>query len=376
MPTSLENERVNKMKIKKLLVLFGALCLIVGSFVLTATEAKAQVATEFDVYILTRTFPDTIHLQFGTSRDNWMTSLKMGVAPTTGSRVGDVTAAEVRNTFEVPDMCVSTAPGTNQWRGVFNPPAPYANMTGMRLYASTVIVPKNGQASLSGMSQRTLCDRIPLLNNQSAFTTNTYSVSRIGVLKGLDGILWTTDDQYLQNGEAGTILVDAIILIGSRLGAVANTQANIDDINTLITTNGATVTFEYSHNGVLKGSAKVMLYPSGGIPNTNSYDVVLFKMPTGRLFSLVGPPNSTPFVYKWTYDADQPHIAWNLANAAAVEGSSAFVPGNVRGYVNTPDHRISEFNVKTTFSAPPSALSMKSLEAPIPWATDDLDQDR
>lgn len=336
-------------------------------------HVHAQVATNVDVYILPTTLPDTIHPEFGTARDNWLTAIIMAIKPTTGSRVGDVTAIEVRDVFEVPDVCVSTTAGTNLWRGVFNPPAPYTTMTGSREYATGAFVPKGGQMNLSGVSQRTLCDRVQLLNNQSAFTTNTYSVSRIGVFKGSDGKLGTADDIFLRNGEAGTILVDMIVLIGSRLGASANSQININDLNTAVTTNGAIATFEYYFNGVLMGSANTMLYQSGGIPD-NTNHVVLFWMPAGALFSLVGPPGSTPFLYKWTRDVDPQFATWTTANAAATEGSSAFVKYDIkeRAYVNAPNGRITVFKV----NRPAQVATASSLTVDIPWAKDDLDQDR
>ncbi len=319
-----------KMKKHKLLaiVLTASLAIILGN------RASAQVATNVDWYILPTTLPDTIHVEFGTARDNWLVPLSMGVSPTTGSRIGNVTAIEVRDVFEVPDMCVCTNAGLKLWRGVFNPSSPYATMTGSRIYGTAYGIPRGGQMNMSGVSQRTLCDKVPLLNNQSSFSLLSYSVSRIGILKGADGKLFTTDDTYLKNGEPGTNMVDAVLIIGSRLGAVANSQTDIDAINNLVTTNGANVTFEYYFNGTFKGAKSVALYPTGGVPSSMNRFAHFFT-PEGILFSLVGPPNSGPLGIQSTRRLDG---AWVYTTMTGSEGSSVLFkftgnPTNDMGFV-------------------------------------------
>lgn len=318
------------MKINKLLVL----ALVISLTSVLTPRTQAQVATNVEWYVLPTTLPDTIHLEFGTARDNWLVPLAMGISPTTGSRIGNVTAIEVRDVFEVPDMCVCTNAGLKLWRGTFGPSAPYATMTGSRIYGTAYGIPRFGMISISGVSQRTLCDKIPLLNNQSSFAALSYSVSRIGILKGPDGKLFTADDLYLKNGESGTTMVDAVLVIGSRLGAMANSLTDIDTINGLITTNGAKVTFEYYFNGGSKGGKTVMLYPTGAIPN-NTNRFAFFGTPNGMLFSVVGPPGSGPFRIESARRVDG---VWNLETTTGTEGSSVFLkytrnPTNDVGFV-------------------------------------------
>jgi len=308
---------------------------LIATFGLITFCAHAQIATKVSWHILPTTLPDTIHLEFGTARDNWLTPLSMGTAPTTGTRIGNATAIEIRDVFEVPDMCVATNAGLKFWRGTFGPPAPYSNMTGSRIYGTAIGVGMNGMISLSGISQRTLCDKLPLLNNQSAFTGLGYSVSRIGIQKGPDGILFNNDDVILKTGQSGTNLVDAVVLIGTRLGANANSLTDIEAINTLVTTNGARITFEYYFNNSAKGSGTAMLYPAGSIPNEMCHMHYFSVTPDRVLFSLIGPTNSGPFTIHSARAVTGP---WSQITTTGTEGSSVYFQftgnsTNDQGYV-------------------------------------------
>jgi hypothetical protein len=361
------------MKITKLLVLVLA-CV----FALTGVQVQAQVATKVAWYVLPTSLPDVTTLEFGTARENWLTPLSMGIAPTTSTRVGNVTAIEVRDVFSSEDICVST---NALWRGKFDPGSLYAGMYGQREYGTAIGVALNGMMNIDGVSYRVVCDKVQLLDNQSSFSGLTNSVSRIGIRKGPDGKLFTADDVIVKTG-SGTNLVDAVVIIGGRIGALVNNQTDITALDTQITPAGANVFFEYSFNGS-KGVGRTRLYPLGGIPDyTNRF--AFFKMPIGMLFSVVGPAGSGPFTIE---SARKLEGAWTTVTTTGTEGSSVYLPytwnptnnyGFVRG--NGPNSLISRL------AGPMVQLSVAEIESEpvltsrenIPWVpvSDELAQDR
>lgn len=332
----------------------------------------AQEATNVSWYILPTTLPDTTTPEFGTARDNWLTALSMGIAPTTASRLTGPTAIEVRDCFDVGDICVATAAGTKLWRGTFDPSGVFAGMTGMRVYGTAIGVAEGGQLKLSGISYRALCDRIPALNNQSSFDGLTYSVSRIGIRKGSDGVLFTADDEIVKSG-SGESMVDAVVLIGARIGAVANNANNVATIDNAVTADGAKLTFEYFYNNSSKGQASVMLYPLGKIPN-NTNRWATFKTPNGMLFTIVGPPGSGPVELLAARNVLGP---WTSVTVNGTEGSSVF-----HVFTRNPTNDMGFVKINGMFQYP-SAMQPMAIKAVgafkdgpvLPAATDDLDQD-
>jgi hypothetical protein len=264
---------------------------------------------------------------------------------------------------------------TNQiWRGAFNPIG-YTNVTGERVYCPWIAVGTDGQVSLDRFGYSITADKIALLGNNSSLNGLNYSVSRRGVRKGADGVLFTVDDVVIQSG-SGSQLVDAVVFIGGRVGALVNVQGDIDYINGQIGSSGMKVRFEnqyLSPAGIKSSVRTVMIYPQGGIPNyTNTFEN--FQTPVGWLFSVVGPAGSAPFELRSSRNVTGP---WTLVDAAATEGSSAFVP-----YVGDSGTNMA-FASKN--DQPPviiqSLVSLKKATAPknglvLVNPSSDLDQDR
>ena len=283
---------------------------------------QSQVATNVTVYTFPYSLPDVTQVDFGTVRDYIQAQMQVAKVTSTQSRVNRTTGIEIRRSFEVGDMVVSVNP---IWRGIFGDSA-YPGQTGNRLYCGLTVVGNGGMISLSMIGYAVTCQRVPSLGNSSSLNGTDYSTSRRGVRRGADGKLWTVDDEVITSG-SGTNLVDAVVFIGARIGALVSNQNDINYLNGQVTTNGTPVDFEYQYNsptGILKSKSTVMLYPQGGIPfNTNRFE--LFDTPVGRFFSVVQVKGSAPFDLKSSREVNGPYTYANPANSAATEGSSAFL---------------------------------------------------
>lgn len=332
--------------------------------------ASAQIATKVSWYTLPVSLPDVTQIDFGTARDNLMVQLQTARITSTQSRIGRTTGLEIRKTFEVGDMVVST---NSIWRGDFDALG-YANMTGNRVYCPWILVGDDGQVSLDRCGYSITCDQIALLGNTSSLNGLPYSVSRRGIRKGADGVLFTVDDEIVMSG-LGTQAVDAIVFIGGRIGALVNVQGDIDYIDGQISSSGMNVEFEnqfISPVGILSSKQKVIIYPQGSIPTTTNM-FVNFKTPVGWLFSVEGPPGSLPFELRSSREVNGP---WTLVNSAATEGSSAFV--EYVGDIST-NRAFASKNEQQIIIVP--TVSLKMLPIPLPGViqasiSSDLDQDR
>ena len=302
------------MKTMKKLVIMGAIFMM--SALITAT---AQIATNVAIYHFPVSLPDVTTPEFGTARDNHLTRIKMGGPLATSSRVNNPTGLEMRSICEAGDMSVSVS--SNLWRYVFNPGGAYATQRGQREYDSVAIVGIGGKVSQDRVSYQVFCG-VGLLSNQASLAGLDYSISRIGILSGSDGKLFTPDDVFVQTG-SGTNLVDAIVFIGARVGALVENNQDLVNLNASIGSAGTYIRYEYSFagaSGTITDKYVVTLYQQGGIPSSR-YTVEQFRGPIGRYFSLVGPAGSAPIILKSARDVDGP---WFLENASATEGASVY----------------------------------------------------
>ncbi|MEA2715211.1 MAG: hypothetical protein QOG91_239 [Candidatus Parcubacteria bacterium] len=285
-------------------------------------------------YVFPCSLPDVTVPEFGTARDNLLAGLAFGAGLDTKSRLGSPTAIEIRDAFDSTDLAVST---NFLWRGQFDPQPPYATQHGQRLYFPVVLVGENGQVSLERLRYR-ITSGLALLGNESALSGLPYSVSRRGLMAGADGHLFTADDIVIMSGP-GSQLVDAIIFIGGRAGALVSQQSDFGPLDAEIGS-GTTVTATYewsSTTNVLNASFTVALFPASRIP-TSYTRMVPFRGPAGVLFSAVGPPGMTPFRIE---SSRRPAGAWQFVTDSAVEGTSVFMPfigrqTNDMGYIRVP----------------------------------------
>ncbi len=263
-------------------------------------------------------------LDFGTARDNFSKGVIFGQGLDTHSRVGMPTGIELRRVFDVGEFAVGTTSTNPIWRGVLNPPAQYTNQFGNRVYEPKFLRGIGGKVTLDRLQYR-VTSGLALLGNQSTLAGLGYSVSRVGIQAGTDGILFTPDDIILTNFESGTIEVDAIWFVGARVGVVVNNQGDLNLLNTEIGTNGTWVTFDYSFvaatNLTLHSITTDMLYPLGMIP-MSAYRQTQFVGPNGVINSVVGPAGLAPMTLKSARSLTGP---WSLVTATATEGTSSFL---------------------------------------------------
>ena len=307
---------------KKIISLFLALLGAVAS-----SQAQTNgLATAVSWYFYPCSLPDVTTTEFGTARDNLITGIAFGGALDTHSRLQKTTGIEIRDFFDTGDCTVSTnSASTNYslWRGQFNPASPI-NQHGNRIYAPVLMIGKNGKVSIDRLSYR-VTSGLALLGNQSSLSGLDYSVSRIGIQAGPDGVLFTPDDVIVNSG-AGTNLMDAIVFIGARAGAAITQPSDIATLNGEIGTNGVSINFAYQFNGVsnvLTGSMNTMLYPNNAVPQKMAHPRwVPFYGPNGILYSVVGPSGSTNGVLSMTRTLVHPQ--WVVQDGNAAEGSSGF----------------------------------------------------
>ena len=244
------------------------------------------IATSVSWYFYPCSLPDVAVTEFATARDNLLTAICFGVPLSTHTRVGTPTGIEIRPVFDATDITVSA---TNLWRGNFNPPAPYASQHGQRIYCPVLLIGRNGKVSLDRFQYRVTCG-IASFDNQSSFSGSTYSVSRVGLQAGPDGVLFTADDIIVKSG-SGTNLMDAIAFIGGRIGAQISQPSDYNPLNSAISPSGTFITFDYqfvSPTGILDGYTTLWLYPQNQIPSSFNR-IVPFQGPNGMLFSVVDP---------------------------------------------------------------------------------------
>ena len=300
---------------------FGIIAVLAIS---TSVSQSQQVATNVSMWAYPCSLPNSDNSSsFPIARDNLLQGLCMGQGISTGSRVGNPTGIEIKSVFDASDICVSTT--TYLWRAIFNPPSPYTSEYGQRGYCPVVIVGCGGQIALNSLQYRVTCG-VGLLANQSSLAGQPYSISRRGILAGPDGKLFTPDDVQVTSG-AGTNLVDAIVFIGSRVGADVERSSDITNLDDLIGPNGTWISYQYMYtpptsSRTITFETTVPLYKAGGIPVSQN-GLKLFLGPTGAIFSFVAPAGTTPMNMIF---ARKVAGQWISKNASAAEGSSMFAP--------------------------------------------------
>jgi hypothetical protein len=255
---------------------------------------------------------DQVIPTFPTWRDTFVNAMVLFAgktdSPFTSSRLNNPAGIEVKNVFEAGDVAV--VPDSDltdtMWRGVWNPANQhYADQRGNHGYCPILVVGNGVKIQLAGLGYE-VQDTKNLLDNKSSLVTNSYSVSRVGIIAGPSGNIFGNDAIIVKDG-AGTNMVDAIFFIGGRFGVWVSGQAGFNAFNAYIPADGDKVTYTYSYQwttNIVTGETTdsvtsvqtyvkdVMLYRQGHIPA--SYNgMEYFPTPVGILFSLVEPTYDT-----------------------------------------------------------------------------------
>jgi hypothetical protein len=347
----------------------GLLVALVAMFGLS-TEVNAALAKKVTFHTVSLALPDTTVLAFQQARNQLMTNLAMGGGINTTSRIAGPFALEPRISFETGDL----AAGTNKlWRGKFIPSGAFIDQVGSRPYAALLAYGNGGKVRLSDLSYQVICG-ISALNNSSSFASSTYSISRWGVNAGTDGLLFTSDDQYVTSGSA-TAEVDAIVFIGARLGALVNSALDLQVLNNAIGADGSYVAYRYTFSNSVANVTSITtnnLYQMGTTPtNYNKLNYAL--MPKGLFCYVQGPENSGPLTLEVSRDVGGPY---SIVTDQAWEGNSVFLPfmrnsTNDWGYANLKGN----FNVPVSL-IPQSAGGNLVKGQIIATSSTDEDQDR
>ena len=129
------------------------------------------------------------------------------------------------------------------WLGTANPNpmGPYGGEFGNSLLLGTTIVsdsPGLTQFALNDI-EGTITDNSPFMSNVGPTTfSGAYGTTAVGVLAGGDNVLGTNDDTFLSSGEAGSTLVDAVLLVGLTTGYNSQSFPNQAGTNQEIIDNG------------------------------------------------------------------------------------------------------------------------------------------
>jgi hypothetical protein len=109
------------------------------------------------------------------------------------------------------------------WKGVNQPPAPFSNERGNRLYFPVHILGKGQKVRLANLSiQITSGDSMEVFNYEGSFSASAYNKHRVGIDYGPDGKRDTSDDVIYNNNQPGGIAVDEIIYTGLGIAVHAN----------------------------------------------------------------------------------------------------------------------------------------------------------
>ena len=384
-PRTTSVNQIKKMKKITCRLLVGALCLLALG---PQTAANAQqLASRVDFYLLPTVLPNSDNtLQFGTVRDALLLAIKQGAQTfaTAGTRVGtnanNIVAYGIRGVFDATDIAASTT--TNLWMGHFNPAAPANTQYGNRPYEVVLAIARNGKVCSDRFSYTVSCGAIPGLGYSSSLSGLSNSVSRIGINAGPDGVLFTPDD-VIANSGAGTNLYDAVVFIGGRCGALINSQSDMDNLNSYLST-PTWIRWDYYFNGatnVSHASATCPLYQGGQIPwNTRYNEIVPYIGPLGVLFSVVGQAGSTNMTLLGSRKAQGPYVT---VTTTATEGTTAFWSFTRNATNDYGFYRLQGSNVTRTAYGPvvvaPNLSSRALFYGPpkpvTPYQSTELDQD-
>lgn len=275
----------------------------------TGPQSKLAVNTTDTVPTPTNVAPHVSWYAFPSSGPNdqvlssfplWRDTLGNGLALfagnpiATSSRVYNPAGVEIKDEFEEGDATIPNPSSTNHlWRAQLDPwwPQSYVDQKGSHTYCPILVVGNGVKIALAGLSYRVHDDK-SILDNKSSLVTNSYSVSRIGIIAGPSGDIFGNDAIIVKTG-AGTNLVDAIFFIGARFGVWVNGQQGIDDFNAYIPCWGDQIRFDYSYTWTTNDTTMVQtfekvvtLYKQDQIPLCTA-KMEYFPTPIGMLFSLV-----------------------------------------------------------------------------------------
>ena len=277
-------------------------------------------------YVFPSTGPnDQVIPTFPTWRDGFVNGMTLfaGNPIATSSSSNNPAGIEIKNAFEMGDAAVIPSSDTTDhlWRGVWNPTNPnYKDQLGSRVYCPILMVGNGVKIQLSGLSYHVYDAAGGVLDNASSLVTNSYSVSRVGIIVGPSGNPFANDALIVKTG-AGTNLVDAIFFIGGRAGAWVTGPQGLADFNAYIGS-GDKISYIYSYQdsttaGVETFEKDVMLYQQGQIP-ASYQGMEFFRTPIGMLFSLVEPENNTYTTWASRTVTDP----WSLQSTTATTGWS------------------------------------------------------
>jgi len=340
----------SQLNMKKNIAVKVCACLaLLVSITLIPQLSARPIIINASPHVLWYSFPasgpnDRVIPTFPTWRDAFVNAIVLNagqtITPFTSSRSNNPAAIEIKNVFEMGDAAVISGNDVTDylWRGLWNPTNPhYTNQLGSHIYCPILVVGNGVKIQLSGLSYN-VQDAGNVLNNSSSLVTNSYSVSRVGIIVGPSGKIFGNDATIVKTG-TGTNLVDAIFFIGARAGAWV-TEAGLTDFNNYIPTNGDKISFVYSYQWTTNGVPKmqnyekdVMLYRQGQIP-VSYYGMEYFTTPIGMLFSLVEPETNTYTMWtsrqvngSWFQQSTTATTAWSF------EWPFTYNPTNDTGFV-------------------------------------------
>jgi hypothetical protein len=305
--------------VRKVGALLGLLILFL--FVVGVQQSYAVPSTNNVVpqKVLWYAFPcslpnDQVVPAFPTARDVLLDTLALyggGNQIATKSRLDNPAGIEIKNEFDAGDVFVLQSGMTNHiWRGILDPTnSAYAGQLGNWVYCPIIAIGNNGtKLALNGLSYA-VSDSAGVFGNKSSLATNSYSVSRLGIIADSTGNIFGNGAKILglaadTNTYAGTNLVDAIVFIGARIGVAVDGQDGINDFNDYLSgKNGVdTVDFVYTYSWGTNSSIyskDIEVYPQGSLVYPSpSTQVEYFRTPVGILISLVQPETNTyPIVW-------------------------------------------------------------------------------
>jgi hypothetical protein len=216
---------------------------------------------------------------------NWVAYATNAIA---GIKAGGVTTgsdpATYRsiNVLQAGDVIVTSFPS---WEGQANPADPFNQEVGTRLHLGLLAYGVGGlQFSLSNLSFfMHSSDSADALDFVGTFdSTDVYNANRVGILKGVDGVVGTADDVLITSGSS-TQLVDGLAYVGIGNAYWPANPADMAALVGTINTQGLTVTGGYTitdGNGNLLGATSNSI----GTPEPGTLGLLL----GGGLMILVG----------------------------------------------------------------------------------------
>jgi hypothetical protein len=105
------------------------------------------------------------------------------------------------------------------WYGVNQPPAPFSNERGNRLYFPLRILGNGRKIRLANLTCKIDSgDAMEVMNYEGGYSASAYNKHRVGIDYGPDGKRDTSDDVIYDNNQPGGVAVDEIIYTGIGIG--------------------------------------------------------------------------------------------------------------------------------------------------------------